>query len=462
MLLRCSSAAAVAAVSMAAGGCSFCVSHCEAPQQKPYRVLIVGAGLTGSLTAALIRRRWSSDRPLEIHVWERASYPAGRFGAVATHEGAIADLGAQVLSTVDPNDERAVGGHGVTTNVLRLAYNDVQRMLDHGLLVEAPADMLCETEERLNWEGLWRHFWAPQGTSSILRAFLATSGARVVFGLRCDSVKQHRSDDGVTKLVAKGSGAAAAGRWALENSNNDAKDQAGTYEAIVVCVPARNALDITGIAECLDRESLSVLQRVRYDARTAHAIFFDSRMGAKLRELFGNAVVRNGEDGDDIGAAEINVDGEWLEHRAPGLHYLAWQGGKRDAAACVVVAHCSARPPSATGEAAAAGSTDSLDRLYEALAMQIDDLDAEDLRSMTTHTKTVDWTIAQSIMPMEAVVADPPSPPWCCIRGVAGKSTGATLVIAGDFMTHSSYVGCYATADSAADAVVGGARQVVD
>ena len=460
MLLRCSSAAAVAAVSMAAGGYSVCVSHCKAPQQKPYRVLIVGAGLTGSLTATLIRRRWSSDRPLEIHVWERASYPAGRFGAVATHEGAIADLGAQVLSTVDPNDERAAEGHGVTTNVLRLAYNDVQRMLDHGLLVEAPADMLCETEERLNWEGLWRHFWAPQGMSSILRAFLVTSGARVVFGLRCDSVKQLRSDDGVVKLVAKGSGAAAAGRWTRENSTNDAKDQSGTYEAVVVCVPARNALDITGIAECLDRESRSVLQRVRYDARTAHAIFFDSRMGAKLREMFGNAA-RNGED-RDIGAAEINVDGEWLDRRAPGLHYLAWQGGKRGVSACVVVAHCSARPPSATGEAAAAGDTDSLGMVYDALSMRLDGLDADDLRSATTHTKTVDWTIAQSIMPMEAVVADPPSPPWCCIRGGAGTRTGATLIIAGDFMTHSSYIGCYATADSAADAVVGGARQVVD
>ena len=28
---------------------------------------------------------------------------------------------------------------------------------------------------------------------------------------------------------------------------------------------------------------------------------------------------------------------------------------------------------------------------------------------------TVDWTIAQLEMPMEAMVADPPSPPWFCM-----------------------------------------------
>ena len=81
---------------------------------------------------------------------------------------------------------------------------------------------------------------------------------------------------------------------------------------------------------------------------------------------------------------------------------------------------------------------------------------------------TVDWTIAQLVMPMEAVVADPPSPPWCCMEsasaatqsassGCEGTRQGAKIVIAGDFMTHSSYVGCYASADAAADAVVGGA-----
>ena len=69
--------------------------------------------------------------------------------------------------------------------------------------------------------------------------------------------------------------------------------------------------------------------------------------------------------------------------------------------------------------------TDSIDRVYEALAMRFHGLEAGDLKSMTVHTKTVDWTIAQLVMPMEAVVADPPSPPWCCMQRASAASATA-------------------------------------
>eukprot|EP00567_Pseudictyota_dubia_P017810 CAMPEP_0197461512 /NCGR_PEP_ID=MMETSP1175-20131217/56764_1 /TAXON_ID=1003142 /ORGANISM="Triceratium dubium, Strain CCMP147" /LENGTH=41 /DNA_ID= /DNA_START= /DNA_END= /DNA_ORIENTATION= len=41
-------------------------------------------------------------------------------------------------------------------------------------------------------------------------------------------------------------------------------------------------------------------------------------------------------------------------------------------------------------------------------------------------------------MPMEAVVADPPTPAWQCIVGDEGGSEG--IIVAGDFMTQSSFV----------------------
>ena len=95
--------------------------------------------------------------------------------------------------------------------MLQLAYADVQKMLDNGMLVQAPAHMLCPTEERLNWEGLWRHFWAPEGMSSILRAFLAAADAHLlggwVNGLRGvarwkrGAKKQPVQDAGLTRLA---------------------------------------------------------------------------------------------------------------------------------------------------------------------------------------------------------------------------------------------------------------------
>jgi len=101
---------------------------------------------------------------------ERASlYPAGRCGACATFnakEGSsiiiIADLGAQVLSTVNPdNDVRALEGHGVTpSNVRTVQRNSFigNSLLERQLLTIVPDAALGETGERVIWKGLWRHY----------------------------------------------------------------------------------------------------------------------------------------------------------------------------------------------------------------------------------------------------------------------------------------------------------------
>jgi hypothetical protein len=184
-------------------------------------------------------------------------------------------------------------------------------------------------------------------------------------------------------------------------------------------------------------------------------------MAPKLQGLFLNTASAFADDqsnhlGDEneaTGVAEINLDGDWDERSVPalGVHYISWQGSKRgEKSMACVVAHCTARPPNKTGETASSSSADLIDNVIVALAGEIGDMNADELRSMVVHSKTVDWTTAQMVMPMEAVVSDPPSPPWCCLTGV----DGAKLIVAGDFMTHSSYIGCYASADAAADAVV--------
>ena len=127
------------------------------------RVLIVGAGLTGCLTALFLRQL----RPdVDIHLWERASYPSGRFGAVVRlgKEGergddgesdacVVADRGAQVQSCVDPRDERAQPSSGITLDALAIADGLVSRLESEGWLTRAPDEALCATEERMVWEG---------------------------------------------------------------------------------------------------------------------------------------------------------------------------------------------------------------------------------------------------------------------------------------------------------------------
>jgi len=67
---------------------------------------------------------------LHITVLERATYPSGRFGAAAYHDDRwVADLGAQVLSVVDPDEEHQHvfdGGHGIDKAALLLAREEAR------------------------------------------------------------------------------------------------------------------------------------------------------------------------------------------------------------------------------------------------------------------------------------------------------------------------------------------------
>ena len=79
----------------------------DGESQAPPHVLIVGAGCTGALLAAMIPReaaRRGRARP-RVSVWEWGRGPAGRmtsFWADLQGQRVIADVGAQVISLKDP------------------------------------------------------------------------------------------------------------------------------------------------------------------------------------------------------------------------------------------------------------------------------------------------------------------------------------------------------------------------
>jgi len=65
--------------------------------------------------------------------------------------------------------------------------------------------------------------------------------------------------------------------------------------------------------------------------------------------------------------------------------------------------------------------------------------------------KVVNWKVAQMVLPMEAIVNEPPQdPPWTILSEAGPRPR---VVIAGDFMTQSSFLGCVASASSAALAI---------
>lgn len=65
---------------------------------SPHRVLIVGAGLTGALTAALLRRKFKQQ--IDITIWEKSRGAGGRMSTSRNNADAraMADIGAQYIS----------------------------------------------------------------------------------------------------------------------------------------------------------------------------------------------------------------------------------------------------------------------------------------------------------------------------------------------------------------------------
>ncbi|XP_074965655.1 renalase isoform X2 [Phalacrocorax aristotelis] len=124
------------------------------------RVLVVGAGLTGGVCAALLR-----GAPLgPIAVWDKARGAGGRMSTSRSPRDAActADLGAQYITL-----ERERAGP-------RLSF--YEELLSHGILkpLTAPIEGMVVKEGSCNYV-------APQGISSVVKYYLKQSGADVFY-----------------------------------------------------------------------------------------------------------------------------------------------------------------------------------------------------------------------------------------------------------------------------------------
>ncbi|XP_060097252.1 renalase isoform X3 [Heteronotia binoei] len=121
------------------------------------RVLIVGAGLTGSLCAALLRKALP-QRPLQIVVWEKSRGAGGRMSTSrSAHDPrCTADLGAQYI-TREPE-------------YAKKHQSFYEELLSHGVLKPLTATI----EGMAIKEGV-ENFVTPQGISSIVKHYLNES-----------------------------------------------------------------------------------------------------------------------------------------------------------------------------------------------------------------------------------------------------------------------------------------------
>ncbi|XP_015202327.1 renalase isoform X1 [Lepisosteus oculatus] len=200
------------------------------------RVLIVGAGLTGSLCACLLRREMASR--VHIVVWDKARGAGGRMSTSRiTNDGTCtADLGAQYITA--------------TTYYAQKHQSFYEELLACCILkpLTAPVEGMSIKEEGI------RNFVTPQGVSSIVKHYLRESaGAEVFFN--------HH----VTQILLKG------GKWEVCRKAGGAEQ----FDAVVLTMPVPQILQLQGdIDSLIDRSQRQKLEAVSYSSRYALGLFY--------------------------------------------------------------------------------------------------------------------------------------------------------------------------------------------
>uniref|UniRef100_A0A2I2ZUF3 Renalase, FAD dependent amine oxidase n=1 Tax=Gorilla gorilla gorilla TaxID=9595 RepID=A0A2I2ZUF3_GORGO len=204
------------------------------------RVLIVGAGVTGSLCAVLLRRQTSG--PLYLAVWDKAEDSGGRMTTACSPHNpqCTADLGAQYITC--------------TPHYAKKHQRFYDELLAYGVLrpLSSPIEGMVMKEGECN-------FVAPQGISSIIKHYLKESGAEVYF--------RHR----VTQINLRND------KWEVSKQTGSPEQ----FDLIVLTMPVPQILQLQGditnlISECQRQQ----LEAVSYSSRYALGLFYEA--GTKI------------------------------------------------------------------------------------------------------------------------------------------------------------------------------------
>ncbi|XP_015721691.1 renalase [Coturnix japonica] len=199
------------------------------------RVLVVGAGLTGSVCAALLQGA-TRER---VCVWDKARGAGGRMSTSrsALDAACTADLGAQYIT-------RSAGQRG----------RFYEELLCHGILepLSARIEGLMEKEGSCDYV-------APQGISSVVKYYLRQSGADVFY--------EHH----VTHISLRG------GKW--EVSRKMASPE--LFDVVILTMPVPQILQLQGdIVNIINERQKQQLESAHYSSRYALGLFYE--VGARI------------------------------------------------------------------------------------------------------------------------------------------------------------------------------------
>ncbi|XP_063291350.1 renalase isoform X2 [Pelobates fuscus] len=200
------------------------------------RILIVGAGLTGSLCAYLLRKELASK--LQLVIWDKARGAGGRMSTSRSPSdpSCTADLGAQYI-TVTPDYAQK---H-------KIFHDD---LLAHGILKPLHAVV----EGMVMKDGSY-NLVTPHGVSSIVKHYLKESGADIYF-------ERH-----VTHINLQGD------KWEVYRKCGSSE----AFDAVVLTMPVPQILQIQGdIAKLIKEKQRQQLETVIYSSRYALGLFYEA------------------------------------------------------------------------------------------------------------------------------------------------------------------------------------------
>ena len=207
--------------------------------------MVVGAGITGSLTASLLARR-APEVAVSVTVWDKARGAGGRMTTYRqpTDPSLHVDMGAQYISHFKRTGESA--------EFQRLKDGIFSELTSEGIL--RPFCGQIEGELHDPAKHTLSKFVAPKGMSNIAKYFLSQSNAATEFQQKLTEIK-HDSDHKIFCVTAH-------------------QCQAH-FDALVLTIPVPQMLALEGnLMSSINPEIVTKLNSVKYSSRYALGLFY--------------------------------------------------------------------------------------------------------------------------------------------------------------------------------------------
>jgi hypothetical protein len=315
----------------------------------------------------------------------------------------MADMGAQVLSVIEKTEHpnSMADGHNIRGEDLGNAWELVQSLEASGDLRRVDDQHLAPTAERMLYDGLWAHFFAPKGFTSLLRKFLGI--AEVSFNTEAANLA--KAPDGRWRVTSKAK--------PLDDSQTGLVTGEMHQELADTVILAVEAWEAVRLAKpFLPVPVFLQLSKVQYDNRVVMAMSIDA---PEVAELFKQRIELDRDD----------------------LTLISYQNHRRPFQTPVVVVHSNQlEPPSDVVNVALKALEDETGLPHGTLKERLRDI------------QSIGWHQAQMIRPVDGDSEELHIFHDTCVDLEGG------LVIAGDFMGQSSFAGCYASAAAAARSVL--------